>query len=1438
MRSAIFLALTFFGLVCVLPVHAQTNSGGWTATGSLNTNRDGQTATLLSNGLVLVAGGDDSGGNALANAELYNPGTGVFEATGNLNTPRFWHSATALPSGLVLVVGGFYVNGGSAVPASTAELYDPAAGTFTNTGSLVAAARFLSTATLLKSGKVLIAGGSDPNGNSLSSAELYDPATGAFTSTGSMNSQRQFHAATLLNNSKALVTGGYDSSGNVLSSAELYDPATGIFTTISAMNVTRFTHTSTLLNSGQVLIAGGYDLNFNTLASAELYDPVAGIFTLTGSLGAGRGSPTATLQNNGQVLIVGGADQGVNVADAELYDPITGTFVPTSNPATARYMQSATLLNNGAVLVAGGLSTNWSALSSAEIYTPPPSISNLSPTSAAAGARVTITGTNFGTTQGTVTFGGTAATIQSWTPGSISVQVPGSLVSGSVQVVVNTALGFSNGISFNVTSLTLSGLSLASAPIGALIELQGSGFGNAQQTSTVSFNGTSATSLSWGDGAILVSVPTGATTGNVVVQVRGALSNPLVFTVVAASFQPSISSTALPSPNPSNWNNSAVTVSYSCSAGGNVTNGGVPLTQNSCPPPQTVTTEAANQQITGTVTDGGGNSASVTTVLNIDKTPPTVIITSPTDGTSFTSSGVTISGTAADSLSGLAAVSCNGSVVPVTSGSFSCNISLNVGVNLVMVQAADVAGNVGASMLHLTLVSTLPAPTSLQISPANANVLAGATQQFTAVDQNGIPRKDATWTVDNSNIATISTDSSPVLTGLAAGTVTITASVGNISGQVQVHIVAGTSLPVGTIQWSAPQVAGFTVLRIVQAVPTSNGTPDLYSIEQDANLNVLVRAFTWDGQPLWQTLLPSGLAQSINQNSRAMGDALGGLIIATYQGILDLDGQSGSVAWQDPDMTSGSASIAPDGKILTSDGNGYLAKLDPQSGRPIFRYTPPPSIDNEQVGTCTNNAPVLSTTNSSITPNVAGASVVDSDGNAFFTISSYTRVGLLACVEGDPTQIGTSNYSHSLVKLYPDGMVSLTAVPVNGTVLAPDGNGGALVQWFTLQSGTPSASMMATSTGAMYPAPLGGLTGLVLGENGMAFGTDGLNVAVFAPLVGTVNGNYQSAQGVSSLSVEHTGGISLIDNQMNQTHLDANAKPSAPTLLSSNGSQIQPSLLNSWYGLVGPADSAPTTVASISNADFNWGDSSWAFASTFTLGSLTGGQGSLAMPYLALLPLAQLPSCQNVQIPCVNEQLENALSGLQSLLSQTCNACQGHVFGISQLNLSQTSFYNYLNQGHKFYDATRSTAKAGEVVCTPSTFLHPFPPQCGLSPGQFDTPLKVLWQEDDFAAISKTPSPQGAVIAFDPAQVCGSASATVAVCKTLSTTQALQYEEGVLFHENLHGTTGMFDNPLEGVFGICSGQPPLAISEYLNFWVFGLGAAPTTPQPGTCTRWP
>ena len=345
------------------------STGSFVSTGSMAASRQWHTATLLNNGMVLVAGGfyfvSASNSGFLTSAELYNPATGTFTSTGSMAAARVGQSATLLNNGQVLIAGG-------SVDAS-AELYNPVTGTFSSAGNMIAA-RFWPTATLLNNGQVLIAGGADTNLSAaytdvVASAELYNPATGNFTATGSMTGPREFHSATLLNNGQVLIAGGVDNNLDVLASAELYDPATGTFTATGNMTTSRQYQTATLLNNGQVLIAAGAPDEFgDVLASAELYDPATGIFTATPSMTSPREGHTASLLNNGQVLIAGGDDAIDYLSSAELYDPATGNFVAAPNMTDSRELHTSTLLNNGKVLIAAGMHSN--TIASADLYLP------------------------------------------------------------------------------------------------------------------------------------------------------------------------------------------------------------------------------------------------------------------------------------------------------------------------------------------------------------------------------------------------------------------------------------------------------------------------------------------------------------------------------------------------------------------------------------------------------------------------------------------------------------------------------------------------------------------------------------------------------------------------------------------------------------------------------------------------------------------------------------------------------------------------------------------------------------------------------------------------------------------------------------------------------------------------------------------------------------
>lgn len=378
-------SVTVQAIFAGLTASASLNISGPTfwPVGSLITPRISHTATLLQSGKVLIAGGEDQNNNVLASAELYDPSTGLFTLTGSMGDARMDHTATLLPDGTVLITGGYSsANGGESL--FSAELYDPATGTFSGAANMVYP-HFAHAATLLNDGTVLISGGHyliPGGGGGDSISEIYDPATGTFAATtGNLLTPRTGHTATLLNDGTVLIAGGSDSYS--LAAAEIYDPATGSFTATGSLNIPS-SSTATLLNDGRVLIAGGSDdspSGVSDLKRAELYDPATKIFTLTSSLNTERAGLAASALQDGSVLVVGGQNSsGTNNTTADLFNPATETFTGAGAMAFARSGPSATLLNDGTVLIAGG--ENLSLVARAEIYSsvpPPPRSLRISP---------------------------------------------------------------------------------------------------------------------------------------------------------------------------------------------------------------------------------------------------------------------------------------------------------------------------------------------------------------------------------------------------------------------------------------------------------------------------------------------------------------------------------------------------------------------------------------------------------------------------------------------------------------------------------------------------------------------------------------------------------------------------------------------------------------------------------------------------------------------------------------------------------------------------------------------------------------------------------------------------------------------------------------------------------------------------------------------------
>jgi len=339
------------------PVHAPTPEvetqaaalntlGSWSASASMTAPRANHAATLVGTGRLLVM----SGGTA----EVYDPATNVWAPTGgSLLVDHVAFTATRLPSGQVLVAGGT-ANGTDFPWQSSAQLYEPATGTWSFTGSMTDY-RANHTATLLGSGKVLVVGGYTSPRSATGNAELYDPATGTWSSAGSTYPSGE-HTATLLDSDKVLVTGGYVSGYGTLRETRVYDPATNTWTFTGYLSTPRSGHLAVRLGSGKVLVLGGGS------TSVEVFTPSTQLWSAGPALSLSGYPRSASLLSSGEVLVLNDSGQGA------LYDPVKNVWRTATALQPARSTFTTVQLPTGQVMVTGGYA-NSTSLATVERYT-------------------------------------------------------------------------------------------------------------------------------------------------------------------------------------------------------------------------------------------------------------------------------------------------------------------------------------------------------------------------------------------------------------------------------------------------------------------------------------------------------------------------------------------------------------------------------------------------------------------------------------------------------------------------------------------------------------------------------------------------------------------------------------------------------------------------------------------------------------------------------------------------------------------------------------------------------------------------------------------------------------------------------------------------------------------------------------------------------------
>jgi len=363
--------------------------GTWTAGGALPTATFWATpadpAVRLAGGRLLVAGGADGDGHAVASVALFDPVANTWSAGPALTTGRHQHTTTLLADGRVLVAGG-----SAGTPLTSAEIYNPLTNAWTATAEM-GTARSGHSATLLDDHSVLVAGGRGPDGRALTSVERYDPAVGTWTTAAPMTDPRSAHQAVRLGNGRVLVVGGALPTGggsSAIAYCELYEPSTG-WTPTGELSTPRAGHQATLLPDGTVLVTGGDTAGIqadgifrpDSLDTAERYDPATGVWKPAARMPGRRTRHRSVLLRTGRVLITGGTGGPAFAAghrSAAVYDPKSDTWTTTGALALGRWAQLTAELADGRIVVAGGIARAGAAApgpgpalsATTEIFTP------------------------------------------------------------------------------------------------------------------------------------------------------------------------------------------------------------------------------------------------------------------------------------------------------------------------------------------------------------------------------------------------------------------------------------------------------------------------------------------------------------------------------------------------------------------------------------------------------------------------------------------------------------------------------------------------------------------------------------------------------------------------------------------------------------------------------------------------------------------------------------------------------------------------------------------------------------------------------------------------------------------------------------------------------------------------------------------------------------
>jgi IPT/TIG domain len=629
----------------------------------------------------------------------------------------------------------------------------------------------------------------------------------------------------------------------------------------------------------------------------------------------------------------------------------------------------------------GGISSN-----SSNFAVTTPVIATVSPTSAAVGTHVTITGTGFGPAQGkgTAQLGSARGLVVSWSDSQVIAAVAPGSTSGTAQIIQGVP---SNSVSFTVVVPTITGIFPASGTAGTRVALTGAGFGSEQGNATVLLGTLNGAAISWSDTQVIAEVAMGSQSGSAQIVEGASGSNALSFTVVTPTLE-----AVAPSRGTAGTEVTVTGSGFGAAQGvGNIWLGNMYGSVVSWSDTHIVATVAQGSASgTARILQNGVWSSSVpfdTGILHVASVSPS----SGSAGTQVTFTGSGFGPT--QSVGTVRLGSTNGLVVSWSDTEVVAAVASDSVTGVARIQQDGIS-----SAATRFVVPTVGDGNAVILVPQVISMLVGDTRGIQSLDVNGTAVPALIWISSDATIASLSTDDPPLITALAPGQVTISA--GDASADLTVY--AGTALPLGTVIWSAPG-DGFGGATILPAVPSATGMADVFAVQESGS----IQAITSDGTVAWT-------AQNVGvSNNNVLPDFQGGVVVVHPTSVRTYDGLTGQpnpeYTYSHPYSSGQSPHGVPvlvhtDGTIFTVDGDSVVG-IDPATGTAKFSV---------RLNHTTSSSSVDCNGTNSRTQDFAPRAqplLIAGDGYAYFGYSYSTGITTSQCRNDTSAGYKTGSYS-------------------------------------------------------------------------------------------------------------------------------------------------------------------------------------------------------------------------------------------------------------------------------------------------------------------------------------------------------------------------------------------------------------------------------------------